>query len=158
MDVIENTAITGIRKVPGHIIPQDVAAAFDAGFLDEGLCRGWILGTMYADVKISCPQCRAPLTEKGLRRFWMAERLRCQACGKFFTSLTDTFLNGCHLSFREIMLLAVFLHYHINHREIARILKISIETVRLWEIKFSALQRIKGMRITEGRGVSHGII
>ena len=142
MDVVENTATNNKRSSPAFFLPGDVAKAFSADFLDEVACRRWILETMYDAVCFTCPQCSAPLTEKGLRHFWLSERIRCYACGKFFTALSGTFLQGCHLAFREIILLAVFLCFKIHHREIARILKISPETVRLWHKKFSALERI----------------
>lgn len=148
MDVLENTATINKRPSPGFCLPADVARTFSADFLDEDACRHWILEKIYNGMDISCPKCSMPLTEKGLRRFLMAERIRCHACGKFFTALTDTFLQGCHLTFRDIILLATFLHFDIHHREIARILRISPETVRLWEIKFSALERINGMRVS----------
>ena len=142
MDAIENTATINKRPSPGFCLPADVAGKFSAEFLDEDVCRRWILEKIYDGMAISCPQCSALLTENRLRRFWLAERIRCHACGKFFTALTDTFLQGCHLAFREIILLAIFLHFNIHHREIASILRISTETVRLWDIKFSALDRI----------------
>jgi len=54
------------------------------------------------------------------------------------------------MDFREVILLAAFLHFKIHPKEIARILKINPETVRLWEIKFQVLKRIEGMEIANG--------
>ncbi|MCK9362105.1 MAG: hypothetical protein M0P74_00660 [Syntrophales bacterium] len=131
---------------PAHVfIPADVTTDFRAGFLDEVACRRWILTTIHSTVPITCPECRNPLTDIALQRFWEGRRICCRACGKFFTALTGTFLAGCHMNFQEVMLLAVFLHFNIPAREIARILRISSETVRLWEIKFATLERMKGM-------------
>jgi len=135
-------------EAPWAFAPGDVGREFAAGFLDEGVCRWWILNKIHGDGHVTCPECHVPLTDVALRRFWEGNRICCRACGKYFTALTKTFLGGCHMNFREIILLAVFLHFGIPAREIARILKISTETVRLWEIKFNALNRMKGMEIT----------
>jgi len=82
---------------------------------------------------IDCPECHASLTGVALQRFWEGKRIRCCACGKFFTALTGTFLSGCHMSFSQFILLAVLLQFNVHHRAIATILRISTETVRLSE-------------------------
>lgn len=130
---------------PRMFTPGDVVRALGAWFLDGGVCRRWILGTIHGGGPVACPECHRALTDLAAQRFREGRRIHCRACGKFFTARTGTFLDGCHMDFREVILLAVFLHFKIHPREIARILKISPETVRLWEIKFNALERIKGM-------------
>ncbi len=148
MEAIEITAIQNLIHGsttstfrPRSFTPVDVGRQLGAGFLDEDFCRQWILTAIHGDGEITCPGCQAPLTDIALRRFWDGRRICCRACGKYFTALTKTFLAGCHMDFREVILLAVFLHFNIPAREVARILKISPETVRLWEIKFQALGR-----------------
>ena len=152
MEVLEINAIKKLTQgvdLPASgtrsFTPGDVGREFGAGFLDEGVCRWWILKKIHGDGQITCPECHVPLTDVALRRFWEGNRIRCRACGKYFTALTKTFLSGCHMNFREIVLLADFLHHNYPAREIARILRISPETVRLWEIKFGALERVGGM-------------
>ena len=132
---------------PHVFIPEDVGRDIGASFLDETFCRDWILVAIHGRGEQHCPECQTVLEGKALQRFLEGKRICCRACGKFFTALTGTFLAGCHMDFREIILLAVFLHFRIAAREIARILRISPETVRLWEIKFEALKRVKGMEI-----------
>jgi transposase-like protein len=132
-------------SLPRSFTPGDVGRQLWAGFLDEDFCRQWILTAIHGDGEITCPGCQAPLTNIALCRFWDGRRICCRACGKYFTALTKTFLAGCHMDFREVILLAIFLHFGIPAREIARILKISSETVRLWEIKFQAVGRIRTM-------------
>ena len=134
---------------PRSFTPREVGRNFRAGFLDEAACRRWILTAIHGDGQITCPECHIPLTDIALRRFWEGKRICCRACGKYFTALTKTFLGGCHMDFREVILFAVFLDLRIPAREIARILRISPETVRLWEIKFNALDRMKGMEIAD---------
>jgi hypothetical protein len=134
---------------PHVFIPEDVGRDIAAGFLDETFCRDWILTAIHGRGERYCPECHTVLDGKALQRFGEGKRICCRACGKFFTALTRTFLAGCHMDFREIILLAVFLHFRIPAREIARILWISPETVRLWEIKFQALERVKGMEVAD---------
>lgn len=145
MEAMEIEAIKDDTPRPRFFLPADAAAAFRADFLEEEASRRWILAMIHVAGPITCPDCRAPLTEIALQRFWKGGRICCRACGKYFTALTGTFLAGCHMDFREILLLALFLHFNISAREIARVLKISAETVRLWEIKFQALKRIQEM-------------
>jgi len=154
MESIKINAIQNLRPEidppatePRSFTPRDVGCQFGAGFLDEGFCRRWILSGIHGAGQITCPKCRVPLSDIALRRFWEGRRICCRACGKFFTALTGTFLGGCHMDFREVILLAAFLHFDIPHREIARILRISPETVRLWDIKSKALERVKGMMV-----------
>ena len=150
MDDIENTASYAKRTAAGNFDLHDVAMSFSADFLDEDTCRRWILGIIYHEKDFSCPQCSAPLTGKGLLRFRAAQRVRCHACGKFFTALTGTFLQGCHLTFRQIILLAVFLYFGIRHEAIANKVGISEETVRLWQKKFQAIKQIRDIENENG--------
>ena len=150
MDALENTASYKRRTAAGNFDLHEVALSFNADFLDEESCRRWILDNIYHEKDFSCPQCSAPLTVKGLLRFRTAERVRCHACGKFFTALTGTFLQGCHLTFRQIILLAVFLYFGIRHTVIAGKVGISEETVRLWQKKFQAIKKIRDIENENG--------
>ena len=125
----------------GVFIPEDVARAFGADFLDEAFCRQWILSRLHSE--ILCPQCRSTLTERALRRFKKGARIRCNACGKFFTALTGTFLSGCHLDYRSLILLPLLLRFGLRRDRIASVLHVSAEMVRLWDLKFQALGRLK---------------
>lgn len=145
MEALEIDARTKTEIRTRVFIPRDVGKVFSAGFLDEMFCRDWILAEIHGRGERYCPECHTPLTEIALQRFGDGKRICCRTCGKFFTALTGTFLAGCHMSFSEVILFAVFLYLRIPAREIARILHISPETVRLWEIKFNTLERMKGM-------------
>lgn len=145
-------ANTETRRTPRAFLPADAGRIFNANFLDESACRGWILEYIHGaqdgsegQKTIFCPGCQAILEGKALQRFWTGKRICCRKCGKFFTALTGTFLAGCHMKYREILLFALFLNFKIPPREIARILRISTETIRLWEIKFNALGRLQDM-------------
>ena len=150
MSLVENLAKHERKMTTGNFLHNDVAGAFNAGFLDEVARRHWILNAVHCGQDISCPQCTAPLTRKNILRFSLAKRIRCHACGKFFTALTGTFLQGCHLSFRQIILLAVFLHFGIRPATIADKVGVSEETVRLWQKKFSALKILQTRKDENG--------
>jgi transposase-like protein len=78
-----------------------------------------------------------------MHSFWDCKRIKCGRCGKYFTALTGTFLSGCHFNFREIVLLALLLALGVVDKQIAAILKISSENVRLWRHHFGDLGQVK---------------
>ena len=147
MDQDKKAASGETKRVPCDFIPSDVAMDFDSNFLDEDTCRRWVIATVYRGQKKACPVCSAPLTEKGLRRFMLGERVRCPGCGKFFTAFTDTFLQGCHLKLSQVILLAVFLHFGIRHEVIALKVGTTPETVRIWQGKFHAIEQMREIKI-----------
>jgi len=119
----------------------NVAEAFNADFLDEDICREWILKAIHGRSGPRCPNCHGPILGIAVQRFWGGKRICCRDCGKFFTALTDTFLRGCHLTFGQIILLAMFLFLKIKRETIAEKVGISSETVRLWGKKFFTLSK-----------------
>jgi hypothetical protein len=141
MEVIENTATTTETlkaiKVPGRFTPGAVLAMFGADFLVESFCRMWILGKLHP-AGADCPGCGKDIL---LRTFWDGGRVKCDGCGKYFTALTGTFLSGCHLSFREIVLLALLLALEVPDKQIAAVIKMSAENVRLWRLKFNGQKK-----------------
>jgi transposase-like protein len=142
MEVTTNYAENNQPAGPLIFVPADVVKAFGADYLDETACRSWILKAIHGTGEAHCPECQVTLSGIASQRFWEGRRICCRSCGKYFTAMTGTFLGGCHLSFQEIILFAVFLYFKIPAAAIAKILKISNETVRLWEIKFQSLERM----------------
>ncbi len=137
-------AIINRIDAPGRceraFMPADVLREFRAEILDEPWCRLWILKRLHGDLP-RCPGCAVSIPEKSLQRFWMGARVRCDACGKFFTALTDTFLSGCHLSFQEVVMLAFMLSIEVPDKRIAELIEISAEAVRIWRHKFEAIEK-----------------
>lgn len=123
----------------------EIGQAFGTDFLDESACRRWILDSLHGDSYVMCPECGSKLTDPCKQRLWEGKRVRCCSCGKFFTALSGTVLSGCHLDFRTVMLLAVFLFFDVKAEFIARKLAISTETVRLWKKKFQAIERMNAI-------------
>lgn len=128
---------------PDFFCLREVTDIFGASFFDHNVCRQWILNRLHPS-GAHCPMCAAAVPEKFHKRFWSGERMRCQ-CGKFFTALTGTFLSGCSLDFREVILLAVLLCLGIDNRKIAGFLKMTPESIRIWRQKFSAFETIERM-------------
>jgi transposase-like protein len=120
----------------------EILSAFGADFLDDEFCRLWILKKLHPGTEHLCPQCRTPITGSTLQHFWEAKRIRCGACGKFFTALSGTIISGCHLDFRSLIILGVFLGLGIRYGLIAAKLGINQETVRLWQKKFEAIEKL----------------
>lgn len=128
-------------SVNGIFSPGDIARAFGADFFDHDACRNWILHQLHHNVP-RCPGCRAEVLLKSQPRFWAGDRVKCN-CGKFFTALTGTFLSGCQLDFREVILLAILLSLGVSDKTIAEFLNMSPAGIRLWRQKFDALETIR---------------
>jgi transposase-like protein len=122
---------------PGIFTPAELMKDFKAEFLDENYCRQWVLTRLHPGSPV-CPGCQAIIEGVALQRFWEGKRIKCRECDKFFTARTGTFLDGCHMDFRAVILLAVFLSFGIHPGTIAKFLNCSSETVRNWEKKYKA--------------------
>jgi transposase-like protein len=104
--------------------------------LDDAWCQAWVTEKLHQN-NARCPRCGKDIPEHLMHSFRDCKRIRCAHCGKYFTALTDTFLSGCHLEFREIVLLSFLLALDVADKRIATILKISPESVRIWKLKFN---------------------
>ncbi len=124
-------------------IPQDVADVFNANFLDYEFARIWILKRLHPD-GAHCPGCGVVIPDNKLQRFWLNQRISCRVCGKYFTALTGTFIAGCQIDFRGLILLSFLLAIGIHDQIIARIIGISKENVRLWRLKFINVAKTGG--------------
>lgn len=154
MDVDENIAIiedtTKNALGVNFFLPADVAKAFGAGYLDNDICRYWIVRQLHPETHPTCPSCRIEISDRALPRFLEGGRIYCNSCGKFFTALTGTVLSGCHLTFSGIFLLALFLGLGLRNDLIAEKLSLSSETVRLWQKKFQTLEQLRTLEKENG--------
>lgn len=132
MEVSGNIEV--LRVCRGFTVSEAVAV-FDAGFLNSSRCREWVLKQLHPG-GVGCPDCGAAITE-GLSPF---DRRKCKKCGKWFTALTGTFLHGAQLEPEQVFLLAVLSGLGVDKKEIARILGIHPDSVRLWQAKFRAVE------------------
>ena len=141
MEHHENITQQTEHKQSGHLTPNAVAEVFGAEFLSQTRCKLFIASVLHGDAP-RCPGCGAAIPGRMMRSFCDGRRIRCDACGKFFNVFSGTFLSGTHMSSREVVLLALLLGLGVQDKEIARILKISAESVRLWRLKFKAQEEI----------------
>lgn len=139
---MQNDETTAIMNKSNVFDITDVVADFQANFMNEISCREWVLRRLHPSGAF-CPGCGMTVPEKSLQRFWMSERIKCCHCEKFFTALTGTFLSGCQLDFREVILLAVLLSPDMTDKTIADILNMSSANVRIWRNKFEAMGKLK---------------
>lgn len=131
----------------GMFSARDVLEVFNVNFLDYEFARMWVLKRLHPD-GTHCPGCGIPpLSNEFMQRFWQGKRMRCPQCGKYFTALTGTFLSGCHLDFRGVILLAVLLALGIHDKQIAAIVEMSSENVRLWRKKFQVQERLASSEV-----------
>lgn len=149
MEPIESMAIMADHSNPppapgdrGRFTPADVLEIFNVNFLDYEFSRMWILKRLHP-AGAHCPDCGDVVPEKKLQRFWSNQRISCRTCEKYFTALTKTFISGCQLDFRGLVLLALLLALGVHDNQIAAIVDMSAENVRLWRIKFNIQERLK---------------
>jgi len=165
MEVIDNTAIPENAPLPSYrpsvFGPIDVGRSRIAKFLDDGSCREWVLSRLHPDGP-RCPGCGESITSyPSLRSFRMGARVRCCRCGKYFTALTGTFLSGCHLSFPQVVLMAILIDAGADDARIARLMEVSTEGVRGWRLRFqhAAKPSISSQGIRESRdGEKGGVV
>ena len=114
---------------------------FNYRYFSEDFCRKHVLETLHQEL-IHCPKCKIDVGSEQLQRFWECKRLKCVHCGKFFTALTGTVLSGCHLTFSQLLFIAVFLEQGMPLNEIAERVEINVESVRLWKHRIQALKDV----------------
>lgn len=129
----------------GIFTTSDVLKSFNVDFLDEAWCRAWITEKLHGN-EARCPKCDWSVSERLESSFWGMKRIKCGRCGVIFTTLSGTFLTGTHLDCRGIVLLALLLAIGVQEKEIARIVDISAESVRLWRHRFEAISLAKNIR------------
>jgi len=141
MEASDNITESTSTNTAAAVTPDIVATVFGAEFLDSDRCLAFVLGAVHKDGP-RCPGCGAAVPDRLLRSFFGGGRIRCDSCGKYFGALSGTYLSGTHMSFREIVLLCALIGLGVADKEVARILKISAESVRLWRLKFRAQEEI----------------
>ncbi|MCL4873841.1 hypothetical protein KJ039_07160 [bacterium] len=115
----------------------EALADFTAAWLNEDRCRQWVIDQLH-DFAARCPSCGLALDDDA--SFRAGKRCHCGRCGRWFTATTGTFLEGAHLDFRQVYLLAVLIELKLSPRQIAYFVGVSADTVRLWIKRFRAFE------------------
>ncbi len=117
---------------------SEVAAIFGPNFLDDEVCRQWILKRLHP-AGAFCPSCGSGMQGRASDRFWQGRPVTCAGCDKDFTARTGTILAGKNLSYREIILVAYLMARGDSNTDIAETVGCNRETVRLWRQQFAQL-------------------
>jgi transposase-like protein len=116
--------------------PNDVLASFMESIMDEERCRAWLIRRLHG-ADWSCPGCSRPVNSNLLARYFDGGRIKCSACGTFFTALSGTFLSGVHFNCRQIIVMYFMMSQGIFDKQISETVGINIESVRLWRKKLN---------------------
>lgn len=77
-----------------------------------------------------CPTCRVSYSPSDIERALSGRDVICTSCRHKATPRSGTIFDGVHCGFREILLIAVLLHWKVCIAEIASRTGISSATVR----------------------------
>ncbi len=117
-----------------------VETGFSALYLDESYCRACVLKALHGN-NPHCPRCHGELSAKQLGSFLKNERVKCSACGSYFTALTDTMFSNTRMTFSEIIFLLFFLAQKYRPEWIAERINLDVTSVRIWRRKLNEVVR-----------------
>lgn len=108
---------------------------FGSNFLDERVCRQWILRKLHGD-RPSCPSCGFRIEPGRLERFFNCGRIECPDCGRSFNCLSGTPLANCPLKFADMVMMFVGFQWGLSNVEISSIVGIHRTAVMKWRAKW----------------------
>ena len=124
-------------KSPRFVPPFMVSDSFRAAFLDEVFCTRFFLDQSHGRLA-HCPECKEELIDdRQERRYYAMKKFTCKSCGQTVTSKKGTVLENCSLSPSQYILLALFLEAGSKTTDIARMVGMSAENVRIWKGKLN---------------------
>jgi len=112
-------------------------------FVDEEFCRQWTLKTFHPSGPV-CPFCGLRIIDNGfVEKFYRAISVKCPHCGKWFRATTGTFLEGSHLSFRQVVVMLLLIEANQPTEAISQLIRADNETVRRWKRRIKTEQKQK---------------
>lgn len=115
----------------------EVLQSLTAKYFNEEACRQWILETLHPDGAY-CPACKNKITDDITRNNFSAmRRCKCKHCGKWFSATVGTILHNSQLSMRQAFALAVLISLGLGNKQIAKIIGIHPDSVRLWRLRLN---------------------
>ena len=137
MEQDNSSAVTATPTMPRHVPPFMVSDSFGAAFLDEAFCTRYFLDMSHGRLA-HCPECKEELTDdRQERRYYAMKKFTCKSCGQTVTAKKGTVLENCSLTPSQYILLALFLEAGSKTTDIARIVGMSAENVRIWKGKLN---------------------
>lgn len=97
--------------------------------LDEKSCRAWWLRRLHPAGTV-CPSCGTSIADARTEAWAEGRLIRCRDCGKFFDNRTGTELSGVHADWKQLTLFVTLLSVRMPAAQIARLCRISDDTVR----------------------------
>lgn len=120
---------------------QDVARAASWRWLDEELCRRWVLEQIYPDDPC-CPVCGVAVREgKALASWWQLRRVRCHSCKHYYRATKGTILQHCNLDLRQVIMLAWAFSWDFNNAGAANLAETDKKTAKLWRLRLAELKK-----------------
>jgi len=135
---MESVGKSAIRMEKGVFLPADVVRDFDTTWLDEALCRSWVMLRIH-HAGAGCPECGTGLTESQRLSFFNQRRVRCSGCGKYFSATTGTFICRTKLDYRQLVLMYFLIGIGVDDEKISTALNVDKTTV--WKYR----KQIEGM-------------
>jgi len=127
----------GARVVAFSIAAVGVAA--DWRWLDEEVCRLWLLKQFYP-AGPSCPVCGVEVRNgKATDSWWHLRRVHCHNCGSFYRATRNTILHRCNLKFRQVVMLAWAFVLGLDNSRAAKLSGINPKTARLWRLRLEVV-------------------
>lgn len=125
---MEPVGKSATRMEKGMFSPADVVADFDATWLDEMLCRSWVMLRIH-HAGAGCPECGTGLTPVQRVSFFDQKRIRCSGCGKYYSATTGTFICGMKLDYRQLVMMNYLIGIGVDDAKISAALKVDKTTV-----------------------------
>ena len=137
MEQDKSSAVRATPTMPRYVAPFMVADSFGAAFLDEAFCTRFFLDQAHGRLA-HCPECKEELTDdRQVRRYYAMKKFTCKNCGNTVTAKKRTVLENCSLTPSQYILLALFLATDYKTTDIARMVGMSAENVRIWKGKLN---------------------
>ena len=137
MEDNNNIDINEAPKIPRHVPSFLVKDSFRAAFLDEDFCTRFFLDMAHGRLA-HCPECKEELNDdRQERRYYEMKKFKCKKCCNIVTSKKGTVLENCSLKPSQYLLLALFLEIKLPLNDIARMIGMSAENVRIWKGKLN---------------------
>jgi len=111
---------------------------FSVELVDEDRCRRLVLNIFHPEGPVCC-YCGSKIDRDGfVDRFYKMYSVQCPHCSKWLKATTGTFLQGSHLTFRQVVVMLLLFELNVGIGSVAQFLGVDHETVRRWRLRLKA--------------------